>query len=275
MTEQAKHSSYIVHDFAPNFKPKVGIILGSGLGDLVNRLTDTVTISYKDLPGFPHPGGVIGHAGNLVLGKLNGVPVACLQGRAHYYEGYDNHTIKTLVRTLKLIGCETLVVTNAAGSLDADMPPGSIMLLTDHINFQFNNALVGPNDAEFGERFIPMNDAYSPALRQLMQQTADDIGLSIYQGVYVATVGPSYETPAEIRAYRVLGANAVGMSTVPDVLVATHCGMKVVAMSVICNFAAGMVDNPPTHTEVIEYANKAANDLQNLVTQFVTNLVKE
>lgn len=273
MTDQAKHASYIIHDFAKNFKPKIGIILGSGLGDLADKLTDKIIISYKDLPGFPQPGSVIGHAGNLVLGYLNNVPVACLQGRAHYYEGYDNHTIKTLVRTLKLIGCETLIVTNAAGSLDQDMPPASIMLLTDHINFQFNNALVGPNDVEFGERFIPMNDAYTPELRQLMQKTADEINLKIFQGVYVATIGPTYETPAEIRAYRILGANAVGMSTVPDVIVAKHCGMNVVALSVICNYAAGMVETPPTHAEVIEYADKAANNLQRLVTTFVTKLV--
>lgn len=272
MTEQAKHSSYIVHDFAPNFKPKVGIILGSGLGDLANRLTDKITISYHDLPGFPNPGGVIGHEGNLVLGYLNNVPVACLQGRAHYYEGYDNHTIKTLVRTLKLIGCETLVVTNAAGSLDENMTPGSIMILNDHINFQFNNALIGPNDKEFGERFIPMNNAYTPALRKLMQETAKKLSLTVHEGVYIGCVGPSYETPAEIRAFRILGANAVGMSTVPDVIVATHCGMKVVAMSVICNYAAGMVDTPPTHTEVIEFADKASNDLQRLVTEFVALL---
>ncbi len=272
MTDQAKHASYIVHDIAPNFSPKVGIILGSGLGDLANQLTEPVIISYNDLPGFPNPGSVIGHAGNLVLGYLNKVPVACLQGRAHYYEGYDNHTIKTLVRTLKLIGCETLIVTNAAGSLDEEMAPGSIMLLRDHINFQFNNALIGPNDDEFGDRFIPMNHAYTPALRIKMLNTAKRLSLPIHEGVYIACVGPSYETPAEIRAFRTLGANAVGMSTVPDVIVATHCGMQVVAMSVICNYAAGMVDEPPTHTEVIEYADKAANDLQQLVTQFVTEL---
>lgn len=272
MTQEAQQAKNIIQNLAPDFTPKVGIILGSGLGDLANKIENKTVISYKDLPGFPHPGGVIGHAGNLVLGTLHGVPVACLQGRAHYYEGYDNDIIKTLIRTLKLIGCETLVITNAAGSLDQDMPPGSIMLLTDHINFQFNNALIGPNDAEFGERFIPMNNAYTPELRELMLQTAKDIKLKIHQGVYLATVGPTYETPAEIRAFRILGANAVGMSTVPDVIVATHCGMRVVAMSVICNYAAGMVDNPPTHDEVIEYADKAANDLQHLVTEFIGRL---
>jgi xanthosine phosphorylase len=272
MTDQAKHASYIIHDFAPDFKPKVGAILGSGLGELANKLDDKIVISYKDLPGFPKPGSIVGHAGNLVLGYLNGVPMACLQGRAHYYEGYDNHTIKTIVRTLKLIGCETLIVTNAAGSLDENMAPGSIMLLTDHINFQFNNALVGPNDDEFGERFIPMNNAYTPKLRALMHTVADEHNITLHQGVYIACVGPSYETPAEIRAFKILGADAVGMSTVPDVLVASHCGMQVIAMSVICNYAAGMVDTPPTHAEVIEYADKAAHDLQKLVTQFVTKL---
>lgn len=272
MTEQAKQASHIVQQRAPDFKPKVGIILGSGLGDLANCLTDKIIISYAELPGFPHPGGVVGHAGNLVLGYLQGVPVACMQGRAHYYEGYDNHTIKTLIRTLKLIGCETLIVTNAAGSLDEKMPPGSIMLLTDHINFQFNNALVGPNDAEFGERFIPMNDVYTPELRTLMQQTAKKINLNIFEGVYLAVIGPSYETPAEIRAFRTLGANAVGMSTVPDVIIAAHCGMKIIALSIICNYGAGMVAQAPSHAEVIEHADKAANNLQRLVTEFVVRL---
>lgn len=168
-----------------------------------------------------------------------------------------------------------MIATNAAGSLDEAMAPGSIMVLNDHINFQFNNALIGPNDEEFGERFIPMNDAYTPALHNLMHDTAKELSLDIHEGVYIACVGPSYETPAEIRAFRILGANAVGMSTVPDVIVAKHCGMQVVAISVICNYAAGMVDNPPTHTEVIEFADKAANDLQRLVTEFVAKLEME
>lgn len=272
MTQEAKDASRIVKDLAPDFHPRVGIILGSGLGDLANTLTDRLTISYSELPGFPTPGLIPGHEGNLVLGYLNSVPVACLQGRAHYYEGYTNTTIKTLIRTLKLIGCETLIVTNAAGSLDPDMPPASIMILTDHINFQFQNPLVGLNDAEFGERFIPLNDAYTPALRNLMQATADDLELNIYQGVYLACLGPSYETPAEIRAFRRWGADAVGMSTVADVVVAKHCGMEVLAMSVICNYAAGMTDTAPTHNEVIEYADKAAHNLENLVRSFVKKL---
>lgn len=251
-------------------KPVVGIILGSGLGGLADQIAGATTIPYDDLPGFPRP-SVEGHAGNLLIGTLGGATVACLQGRAHSYEG-DLKAMVTPVRTLKLIGCETLFATNAAGCLVADRPPGSLMAISDHINLQPGNPLTGPNDDDFGPRFPNMVDAYDPALRALLLQTAKDLGVTLYEGVYAGYLGPNFETPAEIRAFRTLGADAVGMSTVPEVLIARHCSMRVAAVSVLTNLAAGMSDEPLTHAQTLHYADIAAQDLIKLVTAFVVEL---
>ena len=222
----------------PAFKPKIGIILGSGLGGLASHITDPMIIPYDELPEFG-VSTVPGHAGRLVMGYLNGVPVACLQGRMHFYEGIKNPVIQILVRTLKLIGCEILLATNAVGSMNMDAGPGSLMLITDHINFQFNNPLVGENDAEFGPRFVALDNAYDKDLRQRMLKIASAQNIKLHQGVLIATLGPTFETPAEIRAYTMWGANAVGMSTVPEVIIARHCGLKVVVVSAVTNSAAG------------------------------------
>jgi len=251
-------------------KPKVGIILGSGLGGLGDEIADVTTISYGDLPGFPRP-GVEGHAGNLLIGTLGGTTVACLQGRAHSYEG-DLKAMVTPVRTLKLIGAEILFATNAAGCLVADWAPGNLMAISDHINLQPGNPLTGSNDDDFGPRFFNMVDAYDPALRALLHEIAGASGVTLREGVYAGYLGPNFETPAEIRAFRTLGADAVGMSTVPEVLIARHCGLRVAAISVLTNLAAGMSDDPINHDQTLHFADLAAKDLIKLVTAFVGRL---
>lgn len=255
----------------PDFTPKVGIILGSGLGGLADHIEDSLSIPYDELPDFGRS-TVEGHDGTLVLGMLRGVPVACLKGRCHFYEGITNPVVQTLVRTLKLLGCEILLATNAAGSLETHMQPGSLMLIDDHINFSFKNPLVGRNDDEFGPRFIGMEDAYDPHLREIMLRTAEQHHVELHQGVYICMLGPSFETPAEIRACKVLGANAVGMSTVHEVIVARHCGLKCVAISAITNMASGLSDNVINHDETLHYADKASGDMIKLVENFVENI---
>jgi xanthosine phosphorylase len=252
----------------PNFTPRIGLVLGSGLGGLADHLADATTIPYQELPGFPES-TVAGHAGRLVLGYLEGVPVACLQGRAHYYEGAQNDKIKNMIRTLKVLGCEVLFGTNASGSLREDVGPGNIMAINDHINMQGNNPLIGHNDKEFGERFIPMDDAYDPQLRQILQEVAKECGFNLPEGVYISVLGPMFETPAEIRAFRILGADAVGMSTVSEVIVARHCGLKVVVVAAISNFASGMSDEQITHEGTLHYAGQAANRMTTLIKGFV------
>lgn len=252
----------------PNFTPLIGIVLGSGLGSLVEHLTNATYISYASLPGFPIS-TIEGHAGQLVLGELEGVPVVCLQGRVHYYEGAQNDKIKNMVRTLKLLGCTTFLATNAAGSLRSEVGAGEVVLVSDHINMQGNNPLIGSNDVEFGERFIAMHDAYDKALRQQVQQVAQEQGYNLREGVYLAALGPMFETPAEIRAFRILGADLVGMSTVSEVIVARHCGLKVVVLSAVTNLAAGMSDESITHEGTLHFAGQAAARLIGLVKGFV------
>lgn len=269
MTVSFPHqAAAVIAAHKPNFVPRIGLVLGSGLGSLAEHLTDATVIHYKDLPGFPES-TVAGHAGRLVLGYLEGMPVACLQGRAHYYEGAQNDKIKNMIRTLKVIGCEVLFSTNASGSLRTDVGPGNIMSISDHINMQGNNPLIGHNEQEFGDRFIPMDDAYDPALRQILQQVAKEQGYELPEGVYISVLGPMFETPAEIRAFRFLGADAVGMSTVSEVIVARHCGLKVVVVAAISNFASGMSDEKITHEGTLYFASQATDRMINLIKGFV------
>lgn len=261
----------IISEKKPGFSPKVGLVLGSGLGGLADLLNDATIIPYQELPGFPLS-TVAGHAGRLVLGYLEGVPVACLQGRAHYYEGAQNDKIKNMIRTLRVMGCETLFATNASGSLCENAGPGSIMAIKDHINWQGNNPLIGHNDAEFGERFIGMDDAYDQGLRQVLQDVATEQKFPLPEGVYISVLGPMFETPAEIRAFRLLGADAVGMSTVSEVIVARHCGLKVVVVTAISNFAAGMSDEKITHEGTLHFAGQAADRLTTLIKGFLRKL---
>jgi xanthosine phosphorylase len=255
----------------PSFKPSIGIVLGSGLGSFAEQLEDAVTIPYDELPGFPKL-TVHGHGGNLVLGQLAGVGVVCLQGRAHTYEGANHETVKTYVRTLKLLGCDYFLATNASGSLREDVGPGSLMLITDHINMQPGNPLVGPNDDEFGPRFLPLDNAYDSSLREKLLMIAHEENIALNQGVYLSVLGPNYETAAEIRAFRIMGADAVGMSTVPEVLVANHCGMKVAVIATITNYATGLSCTSHCHEAVVSVANQAAEKLNLLVKRFVTEL---
>jgi xanthosine phosphorylase len=225
-------------------------------------------VGYEDLPGFPRP-TVFGHAGRAVLGTISGIPVAVLQGRAHLYEGGDLDALRTPVRALRATGAEILVLTNAAGSLRPSVGPGSLMAITDHINMTGVNVLMGPNDDAIGPRFPSLRDAYDPALLDLLRASAADQGIELAEGVYLAVSGPSFETPAEIRAYATLGADAVGMSTVQETILARHCGLRVAAVSVITNLAEGMSDEPLSHEQTLRAAETGAVDLSRLLLEFI------
>lgn len=261
MTEAAK----IIKEKTSGFTPQVGVILGSGLGDFANAVQDATIISYGDLPGFPEA-GVAGHAGRLVLGTVGKTKVAVCQGRAHYYEHGNAAAMKETVRSLKAIGCDTLVVTNAAGSLNPDAGPGSVMLINDHINFAATSPLFGEPG---NDRFVDLSAAYDPAIRSKLLAIADDLGIALTEGVYMWFTGPHFETPAEIRAAGILGANAVGMSTVPEVILARHAGMKVAAMSIITNLAAGMSETALSHEQTMEQAAEGARKVIRLLTAYM------
>jgi xanthosine phosphorylase len=248
-------------------EPRVGVVLGSGLGAVAEAVAGPVEIGYEELPGFPRP-TVEGHGGRAVLGRIGDVPVAVLQGRAHLYEGVDHDLVRTPVRALRAAGAEILVLTNAAGSLRPELGPGSLMLIADHVNLSGVNVLVGPNADELGDRFTSLRDAYDPELREGLRAAAAELGIEVGEGVYLAVSGPSFETPAEIRAFRTLGADAVGMSTVPEVILARHAGLRVVAVSAITNLAEGMGGEELSHEQTLRYANQAAGDLTNLIIEF-------
>ena len=254
-----------------NTRPEIAIILGSGLTNFFDDRDIIASISYEDLPDFPRP-TVKGHAGKLVLGKINNVNVVCMYGRSHIYEGHDPIALAKPIRVLKDIGCKLLVVTNAAGSLDEDMPPGSLMAVTDHINLSGFNPLIGTNADEYGPRFFDMSDGYHRKYREQLISIAENINQKIYEGVYCMYSGPNFETPAEIKASKVLGVNAVGMSTVPEVLVANHCSLPVIAVSIITNLAAGMNKNKLSHQETLENAGMAEKNILNLIKKFISEV---
>jgi len=258
----------VLRERAPGFRPRLGIVLGSGLGGLADLLENAAAIPYAEIPGFP-TSTVAGHAGRFVVGELDGVTVACMQGRFHLYEGHPPAIIRLPIRTFAALGVEALLLTNAAGSLRTEVRPGSLMLITDHLNFMWTNPLIGPNDDEWGERFVGLEDAYDPELRARLQRTAGELGIRLHEGVYCGLLGPLFETPAEIRAYRVLGADAVGMSTVPEVIVARHAGLRVAAISAITNLAVGLSDVPIDHEQTLRGAALAAVDLTRLVRAFI------
>ena len=254
--------------------PRVGIVLGSGLGAVADGVTDQTVIGYTELPGFPRP-TVAGHGGRAVVGRVGGVPVAVLQGRAHVYEGGDLDAIRTPVRALRAAGAEIVVLTNAAGSLRPEVGPGRLMLITDHINLSGVNVLSGPNDEEIGPRFPSLHDAYDPELRERLRAAADELGTPLAEGVYLAVSGPTFETPAEIRAYASLGADAVGMSTVHETAVARHAGLRVAAVSAITNLAEGMNPEPLSHEQTLRDAKTAADALAPLLVRFLERLGEE
>ena len=248
--------------------PKIAVILGSGLGDLAESLENPKRLSYKDIPGYP-TSSVEGHKGELVNGTLYGKEVLCMNGRVHLYEGYSPNMVAHAIYLLKDLGIKQLIVTNAAGSLTADIAPGSLMLISDHINFSGRNPLVGPNNDFYGPRFPAMNGAYTPRLREKMKQIASKNNIEVCEGVYLMVLGPNFETAAEVRMFAKLGADAVGSSTVPEVIVASQCSMEVLGISVITNYGAGMMQNTPSHLETLQNANKAADKLVKLVTEFI------
>jgi purine-nucleoside phosphorylase len=250
---QVEEAAALIRSRAPT--PDVAIVLGSGLGDFANGLTDSLSLSYGELPHWP-ASKVIGHEGRFVVGMLAGRRVAALSGRVHYYEGHDLRTVTFATRVVGRLGVKSVILTNAAGGINVKLTPGTLMIMDDHINLLGSNPLIGPNDDRFGLRFPDMSEVYSKRLRALAADVAAEQGVALGQGVYVALHGPSYETPAEIRFLRTIGADAVGMSTVPEAIVARHMGLEVLGLSCITNAAAGVLPKPLNHEEVMEVARR-------------------
>jgi len=252
-------------------RPTVGMVLGSGLGDFADTLEDAVSIPFSHIPNFPIP-TVPGHAGALVFGRKQGRDVVVLQGRIHYYEGLPQQEMTLPIRVLAALGIETLVLTNACGGVNLSFTPGDLMLISDHINFSGASPLIGPNLDSFGPRFPDCSDIYPASLRSVIKEKAAAAGISTQEGVYAMYCGPNYETPAEIRMFRVLGADVVGMSTVPEALVAAHCGIKVVGISCVTNMAAGVLPQKLSHAEVIEVAAQVHDKFRSLLDLVLTVL---
>lgn len=255
-------------------KPKIGIILGSGLGDFADSLEDIESISYSKIPGFPIS-TVQGHSGELVYGRLFGTEIVCMKGRVHYYEGFSMDEVVFPAKTLCDLGIDTLIITNAAGGVNESFSPGDLMLIKDHINFAGINPLMGKNEDEKGPRFPDMSYAYSKDLREQAKKVAIGLKTSLKEGVYMYFTGPSYETPAEIKMARTLGADAVGMSTVPETIIANHRGVKVLGISCITNMAAGILDQPLDHSEVVEVSDRVHENFRKLVSGCIEVLSNE
>lgn len=254
-----------------DFRPRVGLILGSGLGGLAEEIAEPCIVPYEEIPYFPIS-TVAGHAGKLVIGMLGNAAVMACQGRFHYYEGYTLQEVTYPVRVMQKIGIEVLIVTNAAGGINTSFKPGDLMLIKDHINLFGDNPLRGKNYDELGPRFPDMSEAYSKELRTLAKDIAQKLGIELKEGVYAGVIGPSYETPAEIRYLRTIGADAVGMSTVPEVIVANHGGIKVLGISCITNMAAGVLDCPLSHEEVMKTAEKVKHNFANLIKHILNSI---
>lgn len=271
MTDKMQESMQIIRKYAPSFVPKAGIILGSGLGSIADQIVNPITIPYQAIPGL-QTGGVQGHASLLVMGHLNDVPVVCLKGRLHIYEGATYESIRILVRLVRQLGAHSLIVTGAAGSLRPEVGPGEVMLINDHLNFQPGNPLLGPNDESIGPRFVSLEDAYDSGLREMITGIAQRLGINLPEGVYASVLGPSFETPAEIRAFRTLGADAIGMSVVPEVIIARHCDMKVVGLAAITNLAVGLSTEKVSHDGTLHFGELTARKLIKLIPEFVKEL---
>jgi purine-nucleoside phosphorylase len=251
--------------------PSVAVVLGSGLGDFTEALRSAVTIPYGDIPHWP-ASAVVGHAGKLVIGSIAGRRVAALSGRAHFYEGHPMTVVTFATRVMGLLGVHSLVLTNAAGGINLGFKPGTLMVIDDHINLMGTSPLIGSNDDRFGPRFPDMTDAYSKRLRQIADEAARSRQVAVAHGVYVAVHGPSYETPAEIRYLRAIGADAVGMSTVPEAIVANHMGMEVIGISCITNPAAGVLPQPLVHDEVMAVARRVRGEFSALLEAILERL---
>ncbi|HKN82988.1 MAG TPA: purine-nucleoside phosphorylase [Pyrinomonadaceae bacterium] len=265
--ERAEHATRIIRA-RTNVEPRIAVVLGSGLGGFADDFEEAVAIPYEDIPGFVRSTAE-GHAGRLVVGKIDSVPLLAMQGRVHYYEGYSLEEVTFPVRTFKLLGIKTLILTNAAGGINVELTQGALMVISDHLNLMGANPLRGPNDERFGPRFPDMSAVYSPELQELVVDEAKAIGIEVRRGIYGALSGPSYETPAEIHLLRSLGADAVGMSTVPEAIVARHMGLEVLGISCITNMAAGISDQPINHEEVMETGERVRDIFTELLQRVV------
>lgn len=254
-----------------NISPKIGLILGSGLGILANEIENPIKIPYEDIPNFP-VSTVEGHEGQLVIGNLQGKKVIALQGRFHYYEGYSMNEVTFPVRVMKELGIGSVIVTNAAGGSNENFQPGDLMIITDHINFGFDNPLMGKNFEELGPRFPDMSHAYDERLINIAKKVANNYNIKVQEGVYMFLTGPTYETPAEVKMAQILGADAVGMSTVPEVVTAVHGGLKVLGISCITNMASGILDQPLDHSEVIETTQRVKNKFMLLIKKLIEEI---
>ena len=267
MLARIEHAAQAISELG---KPEVAVVLGSGLSDVL-PLEGVRSLSFGDIPGFPVP-TVAGHAGRVEVGKVGDKEVLVQRGRIHYYEGYDLAEVVIPVRAYALLGVKTLVITNASGGISSEFHPGDLVLITDHINMLGGNPLRGPNLERLGPRFPDMTAAYDPVLRARAKEVAARLGIELKEGVYLATMGPSYETPAEIRAFQRLGADLVGMSTVPEVIAARHAGLRVLGISCVTNYAAGLAGEPLSHEEVIETTRRKAAELSKFLTALVPQL---
>ena len=265
------HASSKVFLEQTNTQPDIAVILGSGLTNFFDHENIIKEIPYTDLPDFPQP-TVKGHAGKLVLGNVGKIKTVCMYGRSHIYEGHEPSSLAKPIRVLKDIGCKLLIVTNAAGSLDEKMPAGSLMAISDHINWSGFNPLIGKNYDDYGPRFHDMSDGYHKFYRNQLIETGEKNDQEIFEGIYCMYSGPNFETPAEINALKVIGGNAVGMSTVPEILVANHCDLPVIAISVITNLAAGMNKTKLSHKETLDNASLAENNILQLIKNFITEV---
>lgn len=271
MTTSMQETIQAIRRFAPNFRPKVGIILGSGLGPLAEEIQSPITIPYQAVPGLVS-GHILGHASLLILGYLQDVPVICLKGRLHRYEGIDFTAINTLIRIVKYLGADSLIITAAAGSLRPEIGPGEILLINDHINFQPGNPLLGPNDESIGPRFVSLENAYDPGMRDIFKAQAEKCHFNLPEGVYISVLGPSFETPAEIRAFRTLGADVVGMSVVSEVIIARHCGLHVAGLTAVTNLAVGLSAEKVTHEVTLRNAEVSGRKLTKLISASIQEI---
>ncbi len=253
-----------------DFKPEIGIILGSGLGGFADEF-NSIAVPYNEIPGFERS-NVQGHKGQLVFAEINGKKVVMMQGRYHFYEGYSMQTVTYPVKIMKKLGVEKLIITNAAGAVNKSFNPGELMFITDHINFMGTNPLIGKNDEDLGTRFPDMSEIYSKEFITKSENIAKRLNIKYQKGVYAATTGPSYETPAEIKMYSILGADAVGMSTAPEAIVANYCGLKVLGISCLTNYAAGVSSNLLNHQEVIDTANKVKDNFKCILLEVLKNI---
>jgi len=265
--ERAEHATRVIRSRI-SVEPRIAVVLGSGLGGFADDFEEPVGIPYEDIPGFMRSTAA-GHAGRLVIGQIDSVPVVAMQGRVHYYEGYSLEEVTFPIRTFSLLGIKTLVLTNAAGGINVQLTQGALMVISDHLNLMGVNPLIGPNDERFGPRFPDMSTVYSPELQELVIDEAKAIGVEVRRGVYGALSGPSYETPAEIHLLRNMGADAVGMSTVPEAIVARHMGLEVLGISCITNMAAGISGEPINHEEVMATGDRVRGTFTELLGRVI------